>query len=122
LVVGEYYVDTIINTCIATGMIVVIMMILAVIKPDIFLSMGKILFASLSCLLIFELIMIFFGVFNSELIDLIVAVIFTGYIGFDWALAQSKEKTLDNAVDSAAKLYLDIINLFIRILGSKKKK
>ena len=35
----------------------------------------------------------------------------------DWAKAQEKPKTLDNAVDSAVDLYLDIINLFVRLLG-----
>ena len=41
---------------------------------------------------------------------------FLGYIGFDWSRANSIPKTLDNAVDSAASLYMDIINLFLRIL------
>ena len=43
-------------------------------------------------------------------------VIFSGYIGYDWARANMIPKTLDNAIDSAASLYIDIINLFIRIL------
>jgi len=29
-------------------------------------------------------------------------------------------RTLDNAVDSAASLYMDIINLFLRILGRRR--
>ena len=36
--------------------------------------------------------------------------------GFDWARANAIPKTADNAVDSAASLYMDIINLFLRIL------
>ncbi|MBT7579493.1 MAG: hypothetical protein HN633_12065, partial [Candidatus Marinimicrobia bacterium] len=42
--------------------------------------------------------------------------IFCGYIGYDWGRANQIPKTLDNAVDSAAALYMDIINLFLRVL------
>ena len=47
----------------------------------------------------------------------LVVLIFCCYIGFDISLAKSRPKTLDNAVDSACGLYLDIINLFIRLLA-----
>jgi len=45
-----------------------------------------------------------------------VVVIFCGYVGVDWGRANQVPKTVDNAVDSAAALYMDIINLFLRIL------
>ena len=41
-------------------------------------------------------------------------------IWYDWAKAQNNVKTLDNAIDSAVALYLDVINLFLRLLGSSK--
>jgi len=44
------------------------------------------------------------------------AVIFSGYVAFDWGRANQIPKTVDNAVDSAAALYVDIVNLFLRIL------
>ena len=56
---------------------------------------------------------------NPRWWDWVVALIFCGYIGYDWVEAQNKYKTLDNAVDSAMDLYLDIINLFVRLLSSK---
>ena len=43
-------------------------------------------------------------------------MIFCGYIGVDWGRANRIPKTVDNAVDSAAALYMDIINLFLRLL------
>ncbi len=55
-------------------------------------------------------------IFPHGIIDWIVVLIFCGYIGYDWGRANAIPKTLDNAVDSAAALYMDIINLFIRIL------
>lgn len=48
--------------------------------------------------------------------DWIVAVIFCGYIGYDWEKANRMPKPVDNAVDGAAAIYMDIINLFMRIL------
>ena len=50
------------------------------------------------------------------------AYIFSLYIGFDWSRAQVMSKTLDNAVDAAVQIYLDIINLFIRLLKIMGKK
>jgi FtsH-binding integral membrane protein len=43
-------------------------------------------------------------------------------MGFDWYRAQAYPKTVDNAIDSAVDLYLDIINLFIRLLEIFGKK
>ena len=63
----------------------------------------------------------FIGFATPSLWDFIVALIFCGYIGYDWAEAQTKERTLDNAVDSVVDLYLDIVNLFLRILSSSSK-
>ena len=63
--------------------------------------------------------MMFVGIVTPQWWDWLVALLFCGYIGYDWAKAQEKRKTLDNAVDSAVDLYLDIINLFVRLLGSK---
>ena len=56
------------------------------------------------------------------IIDYAVALIFCGYIGLDWCRAQQYPKTLDNAIDSAADIYLDIVNLFIRILSITGKR
>ena len=53
---------------------------------------------------------------HREWIDWAVVFIFCGYIGYDWGRANRIPKTVDNAIDSAAALYMDIINLFLRIL------
>lgn len=54
--------------------------------------------------------------------DVLVALLFCGYIGYDWAVAQREEKTVDNAVDTCVGLYLDIINIFIRVLSASGNK
>ena len=53
---------------------------------------------------------------DSALYDTLIVTIFSLYIGYDWSRACSYEPTLDNAIDSACDLYLDIINVFLALL------
>lgn len=53
---------------------------------------------------------------QHHIIALLVVLAFCGYIGIDWGRANRIPKTLPNAVDSAAAVYMDIINLFLRLL------
>ena len=92
--------------------------ILASIMPNLFLSMGRMLGVGLLILIIGELITYIF--FGAERMDLIFAWLgaglFSMFIGFDWARCNVCACTVNNAVAAAANLYLDIINLFLRIL------
>lgn len=81
----------------------------------IFERMGPALFLSLTIGIIAELVTGLFG-YGGDLFNWFFVVIFSLYIGYDWHKAQMYPKTIDNAVDSAIDLYLDIINLFMRIL------
>ena len=99
-----------------TGAITLTMMMLGAAYPRLFLKMGRVLFLSLFLVILFEVGGLLLGYHTPDVVDWIVAVIFCGYIGYDWARANQIPYTVDNAIDSAASLYLDIINLFIRIL------
>ena len=101
----------------ATGMVTVVMMVLSTMYPAFFFRIAKSLFIALIAVIVVELLMIFIMGRSVEWIDWVVVGIFCGYIGYDWARANAIPKTLDNAVDSAAAIYIDIINLFIRILS-----
>ena len=89
---------------------------LATAFPNIFAKLGRGLFISLLVLVAVELICVFFFGFFANIFNWISAAIFTLYIGYDWHVAQSFPKTLDNAIDSACDLYIDLINLVIDIL------
>lgn len=110
------YESTVTYAFIITGIVTLAMMFISSLFPQFFLSIGKTLFLSLLLTIVVELVMMLVGA-PLEIIDYIVVVIFCGYIGYDWARANACVKTVDNAVDSAAELYVDIINLFIRILS-----
>ena len=115
----DYYVSSVTQAFILTTLITLLMIIISSIKPEIFESMGSTLFICFSGVIVIELIMMFTSIVTPQWWDWWVALLFCGYIGYDWSKAQEKRKTLDNAVDSAVDLYLDIINLFVRLLGSK---
>ena len=117
----EYDKISIMNALLTTTVVTLIMIILATTIPNIFLSMGKVLFVCLIGVVVCELIFMLIGFSTPSLWDFVVALIFCGYIGYDWAEAQTKAHTLDNAVDSVVDLYLDIVNLFLRILSSSSK-
>lgn len=94
VLLDSYYTQTIISACITTAVIT-----LGLMSNFIFVTGGTL-----------------------RIIDFVIAAVFCGYIGYDWAKAQTKNKTVDNAVDSAVDLYLDIINLFVRVLSITSSK
>lgn len=107
-----------------TAAVTAIMVMLALMKPDIFDGMGRALSIALIVGFIAELIAKLLG-YGGDLFNWLFVLIFAGYIGYDLHVAQRYPKTLDNAIDSALDMYLDIINLFMRllqILGNSKRR
>ncbi len=100
-----------------TAMVAATMMLLAAVWPSFFLGLGRTLVIGLVIGIIAELVATFLLGYRGELFDWIFVVLFSGYLGYDIAKSQAYPKTLDNAVDSALDIYLDIINLFIRLLS-----
>lgn len=117
----DYDQISIMNALITTTVVTIVMIALASIVPDVFLSMGKVLLTCLTTVVICELLLLLLGISTPSIWDFCVALLFCAYIGYDWAEAQNKRRTLDNAIDSVVDLYLDIINLFLRILSSGSK-
>lgn len=107
-----------------TAGITAVFMVAASIKPQIFLSMGKVLSIGLIVLIVGELLTMI--IFRSSRMDLVFAWLGAGlfslFIGFDWARCNVCACTVNNAVAAAANLYLDIINLFLRILAILGKR
>ena len=117
LVVHQYDAALVLDAIRVTGCVTVIMMALGTLFPAFFQRIAGALFIALVGVIIVEIVEIFVFKIHHGILDWIVVAIFCGYIGVDWSRANSIPKTLDNAIDSAAALYMDIINLFVRILS-----
>ena len=92
------------------------------IAPALFEKLGGALLGCLAGLVLCEIVLLLFHV-RQTVTDWAAAGLFSLYIGFDIHRSQQFPKTVDNAVDSALDIYLDLANLFIRlmeILGRRK--
>ncbi len=121
---GDLVLQAIAYTAISAGC----MIVLSIALPEFFSGLGKILLGCLIGLLIAGIISVFFFPGAYNIVTWVGAIIFALYIGYDFWRAQQFPKTLDNAIDCSLDIYLDIINLFIRILrilgsrgGSRRK-
>ena len=110
-----YGTTVILRALLATCLVTVFMIVLSMILPGLFLKLGKALFVALLAVIVVELLFALLGL-PIDWIDFVAVGIFSLYIGYDFCMAQRYPKTIDNAVDSAIDLYLDIINLFIRLV------
>ena len=114
--------DIVFQAVVYTAVTTAVMIALSIIYPDFFARIGGLIFGALIGLVLAELLALFFFPGAQNGLAWAGAGVFSLYIGYDYWRAQEYPKTLDNAIDSAVDIYLDIINLFLRILrilGSK---
>ena len=112
----SYAYSNIMAAIVVTGVVVTIMMLLSTMIPATFEKMGLSLFLTLLIGLVAELIAFAFG-YAGNIFNWLFVIVFSLYIGYDWHKAQMYPKTIDNAIDSSLDIYLDIINLFVRLLS-----
>ena len=105
------------SAVLVTAIVTLSFMIAATVFTGFCLSLGRVLFFSLLFTIVGGLIStLLFRVRGFVLYEWLSAGIFSLYIGYDWARANTCARTVNNAIDLAANLYLDIINVFLRIL------
>ena len=112
---GGVNAPVVMEACTLTAGFTIVMTIAAVIKPELFQRLGGFLFISLIGLLIVGIIQLFI-LRDFLLISYIGAAIFSLYIGYDVYRAQQFAPTMNHAIQCALDIYLDVINLFMRIL------
>ncbi|MBR1766455.1 MAG: US12 family protein [Bacteroidales bacterium] len=117
LIVPGLPADIVIKAMLLTAMVIATMALLAIVRPQFFLGLGRTLFFGLFAGILAEVVATFLFGYRGALFDWIFVILFSGYIGYDVAKSQAYPKTLDNAIDSALDIYLDVINLFIRLLS-----
>lgn len=116
-----YSIGLILSAIIVTAIIAAIMMLLGSMFPQFFSKIGLTLFIALLVGIIAEFVAMLLG-YGGDIFNWIFVIIFSLYMGYDWYRAQAYPKTVDNAIDSAVDLYLDIINIFVRLLEIFGKK
>ena len=114
----SYYTAASVSTAFLITMgITGVMTLAATVFPAFFSSLGKGLGIMLLITILGEILFAFILRQDLGIFDYIVVFIFCGYIGFDWTRAQQRPSTIVNAIRSAAAIYVDIVNIFIRILA-----
>jgi len=100
-----------------TAIVSLSFMIAGALFPGFFLKLGRVLLFSLLFTIVGSLISaLLFRHSGNMMFEWIGAAVFSLYIGYDWARANTCARTVNNAIDLSASLYLDIVNLFLRIL------
>lgn len=108
-------VGIVIEAFLITMCITAAMTAFACLKPDLCAKFGYLLLPCLIGLVVAELLMLILG-YSNNAFAWIGAVLFSLYIAYDVYRSQQFAFTVDNAIDSAVDIYLDIANLFLRIL------
>lgn len=105
------------RAAIMTGLVTAVMGVSGLMFPNFYRSIGGALFGALIALVVVSFARLFIPAIQGVgIVDYIAAGIFSLYIGYDMWRASDIPATLDNAVDVAVSLYLDIINLFLNLL------
>jgi FtsH-binding integral membrane protein len=115
VILGGYSPSVVWHSVITTAGVTVIMVAAGLLFPQFFAKIGSILFFGLIGVLFGFLISIFLPGVNMAL-TILAAGLFSLYIGYDVYRSQQFPRTVDNAIDCAIDIYLDIINLFLRLL------
>ena len=116
-VVHSYTDVTVTRAFVTTAAITVCMLALGTAFPQVFAKMGGALFTMLLISIIAEILTMVITHTDPVIFDWIFVIIFSLYIAYDWQAAQKYPPTANNAVDSAADIFIDIMNLFIRLLA-----
>ena len=92
-----------------------------IVFPKTFEKIGSALGIALGALILCEILMLIFGA-RQQWTSWIAAGLFSMYLGYDIYRSQMYPRTVKNAVASALDIYMDLANLFIRILEIIGKK
>ncbi len=116
MVLMNYSLPTINTAFIATAGITAVFGALGLAFPQVFQRIAGVLSISLLALIVVQFVMMFLGV-DQTWLDIAVIVVFCGFIGYDMYVATTVAPTVPNAVFMACNLFLDIVNVFIRLLN-----
>lgn len=113
----QYYdIGTITAAFIGMVIIAVCFGVLGYLMPDFFSKIHGMLVIALIAMIVVEIVLLFLGI-SQGVTDWIVLLIFCGFIGYDFYQAMQVSYTKTNAIIWATSIYLDLLNVFIRLLS-----
>lgn len=115
LALAHYSIQDISTALLATAGIVAVFGAAGLLFPRFFAKIQGVLVIALLALLVVEVVLMVMGV-DQTFTDIAVILIFCGFIGWDVYRASSDEPTVTNALWYAVEMFLDIINVFLRVL------
>lgn len=116
LILQRYDVGTITYAFGITACVSGIFLIAGVTFPQFFSRIGGVLVIGLAAVILVEIVATVFFHASQTIFDYIVIVLFCGFLGYDSYLMASDQPTVPNALFHASNIYLDIINILIRVL------
>ncbi len=120
-VVALYAPASVVRILFLTTGLVVVLGVAGAVYPRSLEGMGSWLLGGLLLLLVGMLLGPRVGISLTAL-DWVGVVLFSAYVVYDLNRAMNIPYTMDNAIDSALAIYLDFINIFIRLLELYGKK
>lgn len=114
-------IETVLLAVILTGIVTVVMLLLTILWPTLFSTARFTIPICLGSAIIVAVVATIMG-YNGDWFSWIFVTVFSLCIGRDFRKAQQYPKTIDNAIDAALDLYLDIMLLFSSILKGSYKK
>ncbi|MDO4796470.1 MAG: Bax inhibitor-1 family protein [Coriobacteriales bacterium] len=116
LVLERYNIGTISYAFGITACIAGIFLVAGVTFPNFFARIGGILCLGLIATIVVEFVAIVFLHADQTIFDYIVIVLFCGFLGYDSYLLAVDDPTVPNAIFHASNIYLDIVNILLRVL------
>lgn len=117
LTLSRYTTATITYAFGITACVSAIFLIAGVLFPEFFARIAGVLFVGLFAVIIVEVIATFFFHADQTIFDYIVIALFCGFLGYDSYLMSSDNPTVPNAIFHASNIYIDVVNVLIRVLS-----
>lgn len=116
MILPLYDLNTITAAAGGTVLIAVCFGVFGFLFPNFFAKIHGLLVIGLLGMIVVEIAFLLLGV-SQGWTDWVVLVIFCGFIGYDFYQAVHVPKTAVNAIIFATNIYLDLINVFLRLLS-----
>lgn len=116
LTLQRYDVGTISYAFAITACLSGIFLVAGLVFPNVFSKIGGVLAIGLIGLIVIELIAVMFLHVDQTIFDYIGIALFCGFLGYDSYAMSADDPTVPNAIFHASNIYLDIVNILIRVL------